>query len=77
MTLHSHKVDGRNLVKDGNRPLEVPAGWEVAPCDANSARVCGAHAWQSQWLVFANGDVFGTDMCHLPAYKGNWDACGC
>jgi hypothetical protein len=35
MTLHSHKVDDRTLVKDGGKPVHVPSGWEIAPGDAH------------------------------------------
>ena len=36
------------------------AGWQIAGGDADDVRVCGAHPWQSEWLVFANGDIYGT-----------------
>ncbi len=73
-----HKLDDRTDVRDGRHPLEVPAGWEIAPCDADSARVCGAHAWQSDCLVFAtNGTPHGTAMCNHPQYIGKCGACGC
>jgi hypothetical protein len=70
MTLHSHKVDDRTLVRDGDKPSQVPAGWEIAVDDADSIRVCGAHPWQSLYLVFANGDDYGTAMCGNPPYIG-------
>ena len=38
------------------------AGWQIAGGDADDARVCGAHPWQSEYLVFANGDRYGTAM---------------
>ena len=77
MTLHGHKVDDRTVVQDSNQPLDVAAGWEVAPCDDDSVRVCGAHAWQSQCLVFANGHIYGTAICDHPPCKGKCDACEC
>ena len=46
------------------------AGWQIAGGDADDVRVCGAHPWQSDWLVFANGDAYGTDM-----YNSNIGAC--
>ena len=46
------------------------AGWQIAGGDADDVRVCGAHPWQSQWLVFANGDCCGTAMCDVLCYKG-------
>ena len=46
------------------------AGWQIAGGDADDVRVCGAHPWQSYYLVFANGDFYGTAMCHLPSYIG-------
>jgi hypothetical protein len=56
MTLHCHKVDDHTLVEDGQKPVHVPAGWEIAPGDADDIRVCGAHPWQSDRLVFVDGD---------------------
>ena len=45
------------------------AGWQIAGGDADDVRVCGAHPWQSNYLVFANGDAYGTAMSH-PSYRG-------
>ena len=39
------------------------AGWQIARGDADDVRVCAAHPWQSRYLVFANGDYYGTAMC--------------
>ncbi len=39
------------------------AGWQIAGGDADDVRVCAAHPWQSWYLVFANGDAYGTAMC--------------
>ena len=60
MTLHRRKVDDRTKVKDGQQPLPVPAGWQIAEGNADDIRVCAAHPWQSSYLVFANGDRYGT-----------------
>ena len=38
------------------------AGWQIAGGDADDVRVCAAHPWQSQFLVFANGDRYGTAL---------------
>jgi hypothetical protein len=65
MTLHVHKVDDRTVVKDGDTPVHVPSGWEIAPGDAHDIRVCGAHPWQSYNLVFSNGDAYGTALSSL------------
>ncbi len=40
------------------------AGWQIARGDADDVRVCAAHPWQSYYLVFANGDYYGTAMSH-------------
>ena len=68
MTLHRRKVDGggvANWVEDGNQPMHVPAhaGWRIADGNADDIRVCGAHAWQSSHLIFANGHAYGTTAC--------------
>jgi hypothetical protein len=60
MTLHRHKVDDRTLVRDGDERVPVPAGWRIADGDSNDARVCGAHPWQSDYLVFADGGAYFT-----------------
>ena len=71
MTLHRHKVDDRTIVYDGHEPLDVPAGWQIADGSADDARVFGAHPWQSDSLVFANGDLYGTAAHPYPSYRGN------
>ncbi len=63
MTLHRRKVDDRIIVRDGTQPLPVPAGWQIAEGNADDIRVCAAHPWQSSYLVFANGDRYGTAAC--------------
>ena len=68
MTLHRRKVDDRTIVQDGKEPLDVPAGWQIAD-GSDDVRVCGAHPWQSWYLVFANGDRYGTAWD--PSYRGN------
>jgi hypothetical protein len=62
MTLHFHKIDDRTFVSDGEKPSQVPAGWQIAVGDADDIRVCGAHPWQSFWLVFAHGVPYRTAM---------------
>ncbi len=46
------------------------AGWQITRGDADDVRVCGAHHWQSDYLVFANGDCYGTAMRRDPSYIG-------
>ncbi len=70
MTLHVHKVDDRTLVRDGAKHVHVPAGWNIAPGDADDVRVCGAHPWQSHWLVFADTYMYGTAMCSPSSHIG-------
>ena len=60
MTLHMHRVDDESWVEDGQHPLDVPAGWQIAEGSADDTRVCGSHPWQSEYLVFANGDACET-----------------
>ncbi len=75
MTLHMHRVDGRTYVQDGEQPLDVPAGWQIADGSADDARVCGAHPWQSDFLVFADGSCCGTAACEDPSYIGDRSFC--
>jgi hypothetical protein len=70
MSLHSHKVDDCTRVEDGDKPVHVPSGWEIAPGDADDARVCAAHPWQSLFLVFSNGDSYGTAIAPDPFFIG-------
>jgi hypothetical protein len=69
-TLHVHKVGDRKLAQDGTKPVHVPAGWDIAPGDADDVRVCGAHPWQSDCLVFADTYCCGTAMCGSSYYIG-------
>ena len=46
------------------------AGWQIAGGDADDVRVCAAHHWQTHWLVFANGDVYGTAICNYTSHIG-------
>jgi hypothetical protein len=76
MTLHRHKVNDRTIVQDGEQPLPVPAGWQIADGNADDVRVCGSHAWQSGGLVFANGDAYGTSACRNSSCIGASQSCG-
>ena len=53
------------------------AGWQIAGGDADDVRVCGAHPWQSYYLVFANGDPYGTAMCGYSSARGACARSGC
>jgi len=69
MTLHFHlvdKMDGRTTAYDDSQPRRVPAGWQIADGSADDVRVCGAHAWQTQYLVLANGSLCGTAAGRSP-----------
>ena len=70
MTLHHRKVDDHTRLQDGQQPLPVPAGWQIADGDADDIRVCGAHPWQSLWLIFANGDLYWTALIGSFDLKG-------
>lgn len=68
-----HRVDDPMVkeVKDGMEPLDVPEGWQIADGSADDARVCGAHPWQSDFLVFSDGNIYGTAECQFSNYKGD------
>jgi len=40
--------------------LDIPAGWAIALGDADDRRVASLHPWQSECLVFANGESCAT-----------------
>ncbi len=46
------------------------AGWQIAGGDADDVRVCAAHPWQIEWLVFADSHAYGTAMCSIPSFIG-------
>ncbi len=62
MTLHQYKYDDRTLGLNGEQPAPVPAGWQIAEGNEDDIKVCGARPWQSNFLVFALGDMYGTAM---------------
>jgi hypothetical protein len=70
-----HRVDDRIQVHDGEQPLHVPAGWQIADGSADDVRVTGAHPWQSDSLVFADGVCCGTAACFYPDLKGDRSFC--
>jgi hypothetical protein len=70
-----HRVEDRTEVQDGQQSLHVPAGWQIADGTADDIRVCGAHPWQSQCLVFANGAAYGTAACSLSSFIGDRSFC--
>jgi hypothetical protein len=77
MTLHGHDVHGNAVVRDGELPVHVPAGWHIADGNADDARVCGTHLWQSYSLVFANGDAYGTALSSHTASIGAFTSGPC
>ena len=65
---HVHDVDGRTVILDGNTPVGIDAGFEVAPGDASDIEVANAHAWGSECLIFRDGTLTGSALS--PSYKG-------
>jgi hypothetical protein len=76
MTLHKRKVNDDNIQRTGEEPLEIPQGWAIAVGDADDVRVCGTHAWQSDFLVFRDGRSFGTLANPQPSRIGDCTCCG-
>jgi len=71
-SLHCRTVTGGtydNYAQDGCTPVAIPAGYHVAPPDAEALHVCGAYPWQSYCLVFSDGRAAGTSISH-PSYTG-------
>jgi hypothetical protein len=52
---HARDIDGRIYIADGPTPVDIPAGFEVAPGDASDIEVAGAHPWGSKCLIFSDG----------------------
>jgi hypothetical protein len=70
MTLHLRKFDDRTTANHTDA-REVPAGWEIAPGDADDVRACKAHPWQSHWLVTADDRMIGTPLHPDSKVHGN------
>ncbi len=75
MTLHMHKVDDRCVVQDCDWPLPAPEGWQVADGNDNDIRVCGAHPWQSLYLLCKGGYRIGTALCPDSRWIGKCSDC--
>ena len=59
---HVHDVDEQTVILDGCTPVDIDAGFEVAPGDASDVEVANAHAWGSHYLIFSDGAVAGTAL---------------
>jgi hypothetical protein len=59
-------------MRDGQTPVDIDAGFEVAPGDANDIEVTNAHAWGSNSLIFSDGAYCNTQVwiAQDPARKG-------
>ena len=70
---HVRDVDGEDLIEDGRTPVDIDAGFEVAPGDASDIEVANAHYWGS-WgaVIFSDGRVAQnlTHCAYEPRYKG-------
>ena len=65
---HVHDVDGQTVIRDGCTPVDIDAGFEVAPGDASDIEVANAHAWGSYFLIFSDGMWAASALD--PSYKG-------
>ncbi len=67
---HARNVDDRDFQDDGQTPVDIDAGLEVAPGDASDIEV--AHPWGSDSLVFSDGAgaVTALGIAAVPSYKG-------
>jgi hypothetical protein len=50
--------------------VEIPAGWTIAIGDADDRHVVSSHYWQSDVLVFSNGQACPTKI-HTAERSGN------
>jgi hypothetical protein len=55
VSAHVRDVDGQTFIVDGDTPVDIDAGFEVAPGDASDIEVANAHAWGSDALIFSDG----------------------
>ena len=59
-------------MKEGYVPVDIDAGFEVAPGDASDIEVANAHAWGSDGLIFSDGKRAGSALfiAEIPSNKG-------
>ncbi len=57
---HARDVDYHDLIEDGDTFVDIDAGFEVAPGDANDIEVANAYPWESRFLVFSDGACAAT-----------------
>ena len=71
-TAHVRSVDCRDHIYDGKTIVDIDAGFEVAPGDANDILVANAHPWGSYDLVFSDGAAAAAAMmvAENPSLKG-------
>jgi hypothetical protein len=67
MTAHGHPCNSPDLdqhrfkkINDGDQPVDVPSGWDVAPSDDSNIRGLGRESviwsnWSTAGLVFSDG----------------------
>jgi hypothetical protein len=55
MTLHRRKFNVLTALWNGKDPVHVPEGWQIAPGDADDARVIGTYPWQTRMMSCADG----------------------
>ena len=69
---HVHDVDGQDYIHDGCTPVDIDAGFEVAPGDASDVEVANAHAWGSLCLIFSDGAwaYSALGVAEFPSDKG-------
>lgn len=58
-TLHARRVVG-DVDNHGSIPTEIPPGWQIAPNDDNSRRVCRNYMWQSDDIALEGGICYYT-----------------
>jgi acyl-ACP thioesterase len=61
-TAHMHDVDGQTEIRDGCAPVDIDAGFEVAPGDVVDIEVANEHPWGTRCLVFSDGQVTATAL---------------
>jgi hypothetical protein len=59
---HVHNVDSRDIIQDGDTPVDIEAGFEIAPGDASDIQAANAHTWGSRLIVFYDGSIAATAL---------------
>jgi hypothetical protein len=54
-SVHARDINGHERMEDSDSPVDIDAGFEVAPGNASDIEIVNAHPWGSTALLFSDG----------------------